>query len=257
MENKMRIMLPLLVSLLALPAQAIDLNGIAEFDQRHTLNSSISARVEQVHVEIGQSVATGDLLLTLVSTGLQAQVNIASAEVDQLAPQLERMLTELDKAQELYDRDSLARVALQQAQQDYTIAAAKLAAAEANLDLARFHLSQAQLRSPIDGIVLSINTFPGQYINTRVSDETLLTVADNKAMSVQALMPIELFHKSLLNKPAQVTYLKQTFRGKVVAIDRQASMGANNHPSMFLQIKFATDGSLPAGLPVKISVDAN
>jgi hypothetical protein len=60
-----------------------------------------------------------------------------------------------------------------------------------------------------------------------------------------------------LNRPAQVTYLKQTFRGKVVAIDRQVSMGANNHPSMFLQIKFATDGSLPAGLPVKISVDAN
>ena len=27
--------------------------------------------------------------------------------------------------------------------------------------------------------------------------------------------------------------------------------------AMFLQIKFATDGSLPAGLPVRISVDAN
>jgi multidrug resistance efflux pump len=167
------------------------------------------------------------------------------------------MQTELDKAQELYDRDSLARVALQQAQQDYAIAAAKLAAAEAKLELARFHLAQAQLRSPIDGIVLSINTFQGQYINTAVNDQTLLTVADNNAMSVQALMPVELFHKSLLNKPARITYLKQTFRGKVVAIDRQVSMGANNHPSMFLQIRFTTDGSLPAGLPVKISVDEN
>jgi len=39
-------------------------------------------------------------------------------------------------------------------------------------------------------------------------------------------------------------------------IDRQVSMGTNNHPAMFLQIKFATDGSLAAGLPVKISVDA-
>jgi hypothetical protein len=46
-------------------------------------------------------------------------------------------------------------------------------------------------------------------------------------------------------------------RGKVVAIDRQVSTGANNHPAMFLQIKFTTGGSLPAGLPVKISVDAN
>jgi hypothetical protein len=39
-------------------------------------------------------------------------------------------------------------------------------------------------------------------------------------------------------------------------IDPQVSMRANNHPAMFLHIKFVTDGSLPAGLPVKISVDA-
>jgi len=253
----MRILLPLLVALLSLPAQATDLNGIAEFDRRLTLNSSISARVERVHVEIGQAVATGDLLLSLVSTGLQAHVDIASAQVDALTPSVERMLTELDKAQELYDRDSLSRIALQQARQDHSIAAAKLAAAVAKLELARFHLSQAQLRSPIDGIVLSINTFPGQYVNTRVNDQTLLSVADSRSMSVLALLPVELYRKSLINKPAQVTYLKQSFRGKVIAIDRQVSMGENNHPAIFLKIKFATDGSLPAGLPVKISVDTN
>jgi len=253
----MRILLPLLVALLSLPAQAIDLSGIAEFERRLTLNSSISARVARVHVQIGQAVATGDLLLSLVPTGLQAHVDIASAQVDALAPRVERMLTELNRAQELYDRDSLARIALQQAQQDHSIAAAKLAAAVAKLDLALFHLSQAQLRSPIDGIVLSINTFPGQYINTQVNEQTLLTVADSRSMSVQALLPVELYRKSLINKPVKVTYLKQSFRGKVVAIDRQVSMGANNHPAMFLQIKFATDGSLPAGLPVKIKIEAN
>ena len=41
----MRILLPLLLGFLSLPVQAIDLNGIAEFDRRLTLNSSISARV--------------------------------------------------------------------------------------------------------------------------------------------------------------------------------------------------------------------
>jgi hypothetical protein len=60
-----------------------------------------------------------------------------------------------------------------------------------------------------------------------------------------------------MNKPARETCLRQSFRGKVVAIDRQVSMSANNHPAKFLQIKFATDGSLAAGLAVKISVDAN
>ena len=196
-------------------------------------------------------------MVSLVSTGLQAHVDIANAEVDALAPKVERMLTELEKAQELYDRDSLARVALEEAQQNYSIADAKLAGATAKLDLARFHLSQAELLSPIDGVVLNITAFAGQYINTRVNDQPLLTVADNSSMSVQALLPVELYSKTLLNKPAKVTYLKKSFRGKVVSIDRQVRIGANNHPATYLQVKFSTDGLLPAGLPVEISVDAN
>jgi HlyD family secretion protein len=250
----MRILLPLLFGFLSLPVQAIDLNGIAEFDRRLTLNSSISGRVAQIHVDTGQPVVRGELLVSFVTTGLQARVDIATAEVNALAPKVARMLSELEKAQELYARDSLARKALERAEQDHTIAAANLAAAVANLELASFHLSQAQLHSPITGMVLSINTFPGQYINTRVDDQTLLTIADNNSMSVQALLPVELYSKTLLNKAAQVTYLKQSFSGKVVAIDRQVSMGANNHPAMYLRVRFSTDGSLPAGLPVKINV---
>jgi len=251
----MRILLTILAGILSFPVWAIDLSGIAEFDQRLTLNSSISARVERIHVEVGQSVAAGDLLLSLVSTGLQARVDMASAQVDSLAPIVDRMFTELDKAQELFDRDSLAMVALQQAQQDHAIAEAKLAAAQARLALERFHLSQAQIHSPINGTVLGITTFPGQYINTQVSNQTLLSVADSSAMSVQALLPVELYSKTLFNRPAQVVYLQKSYTGRVVAIDRQVSTGGNNHPAMYVQIKFQADGSLPAGLPVQIHIE--
>jgi RND family efflux transporter MFP subunit len=253
----MRILLTILLGILPIPAWAIDLSGITEFDQRLTLNSSISGRVERIHVEVGQRVAAGDLLLSMVSTGLQARVDMAGAQVDALSPIVDRMLTELDKAQELFDRDSLATVALQQAQQDHKIAEARLAEAQARLTLARFHLSQAQIRSPINGIVLGITTFPGQYINTQVSNQTLLSVADSSSMSVQALLPVELYSKTLLNRAAEVVYLQKSYAGKVVAIDRQVSMGDNNHPSMYVQIKFQTEGSLPAGLPVKINIDDN
>ena len=251
----MRILLTLLLGILSVPAWAIELSGITEFEQRLTLNSSISARVERIHVEVGERVTAGELLLSLVSTGLQARVDMAGAQVDALAPAVDRMLTELEKAQELFDRDSLAMVALQQAQQNHKIAEAKLAGAQARLVLASFHLSQAEIRSPINGIVLGITTFPGQYINTQAGNQILLSVADNSSMSVLAPLPVELYSKTLLNRSAEVIYLKKSYTGKVVAIDRQVSMGENNHPAMHVQIKFLTDGSLPAGLPVQISVD--
>ena len=72
---------------------------------------------------------------------------------------------------------------------------------------------------------------------------------------MQALLPVENYSKSLLHKAARVSYLQQSYRGQVITIDRQVSMGANNHPAMVLQVRFSTDGTLPAGLPVKISID--
>jgi membrane fusion protein, macrolide-specific efflux system len=254
----MRLFLPVLITLLYLlspPAQAFELSGITEFDQRLTLNSSISARIDHVHVGIGQSVTAGDLLVSMVSTGLQARVDVATAETEALLPELEFAQIELDKAQEMYDRDSLALVTLQRSQQAFRIAEARLAASTAELELARFHRAQAQIRSPIDGIVLSIDAFPGQYINTRVENRTLLTIADNRSMSVKALLPVEQYRNTLLNRPAQIRYLDQEFQGKVIAIDRQVSKSANNHPAMILLVRFTTDGLLPAGLPVEISID--
>lgn len=250
----MRFMLVILFCIGSTQTLAIELDGRTEFAQRLALNSSLSARVETIHVTVGQTVTAGDLLLTLVSTGLRADSDRARAEVNALAPTVAKMLTELEKAQELFDRDSLALIALQTAEQNHVIAESKLAAAEARLAAALFRLSQAEIRMPINGVVLDIAAFPGQYINTRVSDKTLLTIVDNSSMIVEALLPLENWSDELLNRPAQLIFQKQNFKGKVIEVGRQVSIGDNNHPAVQLLVKFTTRGQLPAGLAVKIDI---
>jgi len=185
-------------------ALAIELDGQTEFGSISSLNSSISSRVTEIRVVSGQRVARGDLLLLLDDTTLQADLDHAKAQVDSLLPTLDKMQTELDKAQELYDRDSLARVELEHAEQNFAIASARLAAAEARLVKARHLLSQTELRTPIDGIVLSVDAAPGQYVNTRVSDPVLITVADNRTMRIASLLPLENWKQELIGKPASV-----------------------------------------------------
>ncbi len=253
----MRVLLAILLCLGSARVLAIDLSGQTEFAQRLALNSSISGRVEAINVSVGQQVAAGEVLLSLVTTGLQAHADMAEARVNSLMPALDRMLTEMEKAQELFDRDSLALVDLQMAEQNQAIAQANLAAAQARLARARFHLSQAEIRSPINGIVLSIETFNGQYINTAVNNQTLFTVVDNSSMTVQSLLPLELWKESLMGKPAQISFQQQSYQGKVVGVSKQVTVGKNNHPAITLRIKFATNGKLAAGLPVDISIDDN
>jgi RND family efflux transporter MFP subunit len=257
MGINMRFLLAVLLCLGSTRLLAIDLNGQTEFAQRLTLNSSISGRVEVINVSVGQQVAAGEVLLSLVPTGLKANADIAAAQVDSLAPAVDRMLVEMEKAQELFDRDSLALVELQLAEQNYAIAQANLAGAKARLARALFRLSQADIRSPINGVVFSIATFAGQYINTAVNNQTLLTVVDNSSMTMQSLLPLELWEESLMGRPARVTVQQQIYQGKVIGASKQVTIADNNHPAVTIRIQFAADGKLEAGLPVTVSIDDN
>lgn len=238
----------------SMKALALELDGHTDFAQKIVLNSSISGRVASIEVEEGQRVSTGDLLLRLDPTGLQAGADIARAERDALVPALENMQTELDKAQELFDRDSLAMVELQTAERNHATATARLAAAEARLVRALYRLSQSEIRSPIDGVVIELGTYVGQFINTRASDPALLTVADRRKMAATALLPLESYKDNLRKARAGVGFRDQRFDGKVVDIGSQVTTGDNDHPALTVTVEFTTDGNIPAGLPVKISI---
>lgn len=250
----MRFLLTLLLVIGSSPVFAIELDASIDFAQRLNINSSLSARVDSIHVTAGQKVTRGELLVTLVTTGLQARADMARAEAAALAPRVDKMSTELEKAQELFDRDSLALVELQQAEQNFTVAQAKLEAAQAKLRHAEYLLSQAEIRSPVSGIVLEIETNRGQYINTRVSDPTLMTIVDNTSMIATALLPLEQWDEKLMQRKARVSFRDQNYTGRVIDIGRQIISGDNNHPATALKIIFDADGRLAAGLAVKISV---
>ena len=234
---------------------ALELDGQTDFSRRLDLNSSVSARVETIFVLTGQQVEQGELLMQLETTELQSRVDISRAEVEAQAPAVERMLTELEKAQELFDRDSLALVELQRAEQDHQIARARLKAAEARLARAEYRLDQAQVRAPFSGVVLAVNATPGLYVNTRIGEQTLLTLADNITMSATALVPLERWRDNLLHRNAKLSYRNQTYRGRVSGVGHRIDTGENNHPAMRLEVEFDADGKIPAGLAIKIRLD--
>ena len=242
--------------LLLIPASglAIEIDGQTDFASRLAMNSSISARIDSVRVRAGQRVAAGDVVITLVDTGLQAHVAMARAESDALAPAEAHALTELEKAQELYARDSLAAVELQNAEQEHAAARARLQAAEARLARALFMLSQAEVRSPIDGLVLEVSAFAGQYINTRTGDPKLLTIVDADNMIVTAWLPYELAKPGLVGRSASIRYGDQNFEGRIIEVGREVVVGDNSHPAVTLRAAFDTRGKLAAGLTVRIAL---
>ena len=70
-----------------------------------------------------------------------------------------------------------------------------------------------------------------------------------------ALVPLEQWRDDLLHHEAKISYRKQTYAGRVSGVGHQIDSGENNHPARRLEVEFAADGKIPAGLAVKIRLD--
>ncbi len=248
--------IPVLLTALLFSSQllAIELKARSEFSKLYALNAAISGIVDEVLVRPGQSVKRGDILLKLDATPYRAAVAVANAKVTIREPVRNQMQIELEKAQELYDRDSLALVELQQAENNLQIAAGKLAAAEAVLQLAKFELNQSTLKSPEDLLVLKVNTHQYQYVNTEVSDKPLITLANHRQMIAVTFLGPDQWNPDLVGKPALVSYLGKNYQGKVIGLGYQRNAEANGSDGFELRVLFLADGQIPANMPLTIEI---
>ncbi len=253
----MRICLALCLFCIATAASAVELTGKTEFNQVLNLTSSISSRVVSINVSPGQRVRAGDVLLRLDTTLFDADVALAEARIGTLEPVLQDMSTELEKAQELFDRDSLALVELQRAEQNYAIAQARLDAARAGLVKAQHLLAQAQLRAPADATVLALETYVGQFVNILSGNPVLIRLGADRPMLVRTLLPFELSGKIGVGHKAQIRYGERRFNGRVVEVGRSVVAGGNNHPALELGLALDPDGDLPANLTVNIDLEVD
>lgn len=238
----------------ATPLLAVELKGRTDFSKLYSLNSAVSGIVSDVYVSPGQVVKRDDILLKLDGRPFQARVAAAKAIVTIRKPVRDQMLTELERAQELYDRNSLARVVLQNAENNLQIAEGELAEAEAKLQLASYEFSQSRVSAPDDLLVLDVNTHTNQYINTEVSDQPLMVLANHYEMLAIAYLGPDQWNAGLVGKPAQIDYLGRKFRGKVINLEYRRRAQSNSLDGFELRVKFVASGEIPANMPVTIDI---
>ncbi len=255
-RNRMRpaLIFALVIIFLSMPLQAIELKGRTEFSGFFAINSAVSGIVSGVYASPGQLVKRDDVLVKLDERPFQANVAAARAVVTMRQPIRKQMLSELEKAQELYDRDSLALVELQNAENNLQVAEGQLAAAEAQLQLVSYQFNHSIVTAPDDLLVLDVNTHAGRYINTEVSDQVLMLLANHQQMLAIAYLGPDQWNSGLVGKSAQIDYLGRKYRGKVVSLDYRRKNESNNPDGFELRVLFVASGEIPANMPVTIDI---
>ncbi|WP_333794584.1 efflux RND transporter periplasmic adaptor subunit [Hyphomicrobium sp.] len=171
------------------------------------VGSQLSGQVEDVRVDFNSEVKPGDILATIDAQTFAAKVAQAEADLEAADAALHNQEAALLKSKAILEaaelnvsrQESLAEKRLspqltyETALRDRDVAKADIAVAEAQvmsaratiaqrkaaLDQAKIDLERADIRSPIDGTVISRTVDPGQTVAASLQAPELFQIAEN------------------------------------------------------------------------------
>jgi RND family efflux transporter MFP subunit len=153
--------------------------GTAEAYFEADLGAKVSGYVDELLVDIGAHVKTGQVLARIAVPELEASRKALSANVDALA-------SEHDRAAMLVERGSLTQRALDEAE-------SRLESARAELREVDEQLRYATIQAPFDGIVTARAIDPGDMVfearSPKGGDGALLKVARTDVIRVKTFLP--------------------------------------------------------------------
>lgn len=162
------------------------------------VGSELSGIVKSVEVDYNDQVEIGQVLARLDTSKLSAQIRQARASLDsaharvlQTEATIKETRAALDRLHEVgrisnnraVAKGDLekAQAALDRAVADQAAARAAVSQAEATLQLNMTDLAKTEIKSPINGIVLTRSVEPGQTVAASLQAPVLFTLAENLA----------------------------------------------------------------------------
>lgn len=217
----------------------VSATGTIEPTNEVQVGSELSGTIREVFVDNNSQVQKNQLLAKIDTAKLDASVTQAKAALAAAKANVLQMkaaeketqlkLNQLQKLWKLTDKKSPSQSDLDTAEANYAKATANTASAkasvtqaEATLDSQLTNLSKAEIRSPVNGIVLNRNIEPGQTVAATYQAPVLFTLAEDlKKMELDVNVDEADIGKVQVGQKAAFTvdaYPDKTFHGTVTKV---------------------------------------
>jgi len=149
------------------------------------LAAEAAGMVRQWHADVGASVKSGDLLLSLDDRDAKLSLAQAKAATGAMQARLDLAQSHAKRAQELSFTGFVSKEALSLRQTELALAQAELASAQAQQDLASRQLEKMQLFAPFDGVIVERHAQVGEKLP---AGTLAFVLTDPSAVEVQSLL---------------------------------------------------------------------
>lgn len=177
--------------------------------------SRVAGPIIQFPVRDNQMVKKGDLLFEVDPSTYKATVDQCAAKLQQAQAAQIQAQQELQRQTVLYQTKVTDLRDLQNAQDSLAAASANVAAAAADLELARLNLSYTKIFAPVDGYLTNVNTSPGTYV---YAGQQLLALVDISSFWIAAYFKETQLQHVNDGRKAKITFIgreNQPFEGIV------------------------------------------
>jgi len=212
--------------------QAAELDCLVKPEMYVELSSPVESVVEEILVEIGDSVVQGQPLAQLEASVEKAKVRLArlqaksKSDVENRKEQLRYAKQYHKRMQDLLTQNSVSQYETDKADTEVALAEIELnkanekrRIAQVNLELAQSQLALRTIRSPIDGLVVDRYAMVGESVAGR----TIMKLAKVNPLKVELIAPTEYF--GLIQKGMEVEIYpeqpaNQIFKATVTIVDQ-------------------------------------
>jgi multidrug efflux system membrane fusion protein len=145
------------------------------------IRSRVDSQVEKVHFRDGATVKAGDILVTLDSRGIDAQILQAEATLAKDKAQLEKAQRDVERIQGLVERNTVGAVQLADARTTVEVLKATVAQDEAQMQSLRVLRTYYEVRAPASGRVGISGVRAGTVIRASSDNATALATINQLA----------------------------------------------------------------------------
>jgi RND family efflux transporter MFP subunit len=162
--------------------------GTTQAKDRAEVAPSMSAIISDIAVEEGDMVKKGQLLFRLRTTDLSLRVDQAMAAQKSAEVGAGSAKIEFDRMQRLLDKNAIERAQYDRVKAQYDAAKSGADQARVAVSLARRGLSDATVKSPINGVVAAVLKNEGEMA-TMMPPTVVVVVEDQSVLEVRFRMP--------------------------------------------------------------------
>ena len=232
-------------------------NGTVVALQSVDIRAQITSTVREVHIREGQTVARGDLLVSLDSRAEEANLKKAEAQVEKDRADLANSQRTLERQRQLFVQKFISQSALDAAESQVESLKGQLAVDLAAVESAKVALANTRIQASFAGRTGAIGVRPGSLVQP--NGTVLMTVTQIDPIQVSFTLPEKEFpglQRALAAGPVPVEATqdggRQVFSGSVNFIDNAVESATG---TIRVKAQFANaDSRLWPGMFVNVMV---